>query len=146
MSQANWLPDDATTNCTGCDSKFDLLNRKHHCRSCKRIFCHPCSQNNIDLPHLGLKGKQRVCKQCYISENKRLEWQMKYIPKLQSGSIMLHLHRFSQDSRFVRLSNDAKTIELCEINTKQIKETLPLSSIQNIVEGKTTSFLAKQKK
>ena len=33
-----WIPNEKITNCFKCRSEFSLLNRKHHCRSCGRIF------------------------------------------------------------------------------------------------------------
>ena len=38
-----WIPNEKITNCFKCRSEFSLLNRKHHCRSCGRIFCRNCS-------------------------------------------------------------------------------------------------------
>ena len=59
MAQHLWLPDESQHTCTSCNSKFDLMNRKHHCRACGRIFCGACSNNKMELPHMGTKGKQR---------------------------------------------------------------------------------------
>lgn len=43
--------DDATVNnCYKCNSNFSIFNRRHHCRSCGRIFCHNCSQWTEYIP------------------------------------------------------------------------------------------------
>ncbi len=38
------VDDSFITTCYKCNGAFGLLNRKHHCRACGRIFCNPCSQ------------------------------------------------------------------------------------------------------
>ena len=51
--------------CNNCHLPFNVTRRKHHCRSCGRIFCQKCSQNNSLLPsELGYTKEQRVCDRC----------------------------------------------------------------------------------
>ena len=47
---ATWIPDARVRRCFGCNSVFSLLNRKHHCRSCGRIFCASCSSYREVIP------------------------------------------------------------------------------------------------
>eukprot|EP00051_Salpingoeca_urceolata_P004581 m.66112 g.66112 ORF g.66112 m.66112 type:complete len:929 (+) comp13712_c0_seq3:150-2936(+) len=42
--------DDATTHCSGCGSEFSQLRRKHHCRTCGKVFCHDCSDFWDEMP------------------------------------------------------------------------------------------------
>ena len=37
-----WLDDDSQVSCFGCSGVFNVLRRKHHCRSCGRLFCRFC--------------------------------------------------------------------------------------------------------
>lgn len=82
-----WIKDDIVDNCYNCQQIFSWLTRKHHCRSCGRIFCSKCSDFYIELPHTYIsfpkkpnnlikkkisnilteekKTKERVCLQCY---------------------------------------------------------------------------------
>ena len=46
----NWAPDDETDKCSRCDGPFTMLNRKHHCRACGKIFCAECSAHNGSIP------------------------------------------------------------------------------------------------
>ena len=48
----SWLNDKAISNCFICKKLFNFLNRKHHCRSCGRIFCYYCSNNYIRYPRI----------------------------------------------------------------------------------------------
>jgi len=61
-----WIPDDAVRQCNRCQSPFNLLRRKHHCRRCGHVFCDTCSQKAALLPaSFGFGRKpQRVCETC----------------------------------------------------------------------------------
>lgn len=60
-----WYPDDMTTHCSNalCSSQFGLINRKHHCRKCGKIFCSNCWGRELFLPIYNKKVP--VCDQCY---------------------------------------------------------------------------------
>ncbi len=81
-----WVKDENVYNCYKCNSKFNLINRKHHCRNCGKIFCFECINNYISIPN-NIKtvpkeynyldyntyidyfnvnnGLEKVCKKCY---------------------------------------------------------------------------------
>lgn len=40
----HWVNDEDVKLCPQCAKSFNLLRRKHHCRVCGTIQCHPCSQ------------------------------------------------------------------------------------------------------
>ncbi|OBZ82840.1 1-phosphatidylinositol 3-phosphate 5-kinase fab1 [Choanephora cucurbitarum] len=56
-----WMPDEQCKECVGCNAPFNLFRRKHHCRTCGRIFCSKCLSNNIHTSQ-----SLRVCNDCYI--------------------------------------------------------------------------------
>ncbi|XP_050818864.1 lateral signaling target protein 2 homolog isoform X3 [Gopherus flavomarginatus] len=62
-----WVPDGTCSQCTACQSPFTVLRRRHHCRSCGKIFCSRCSQHTAPLPHYGLLKPVRVCTHCYTT-------------------------------------------------------------------------------
>jgi phosphatidylinositol 3-kinase len=45
-----WVEDGNVVACYKCKIKFGMFTRKHHCRSCGRIFCSSCSNNWTILP------------------------------------------------------------------------------------------------
>lgn len=47
-----WVPDSHTDRCTACKTLFTLINRKHHCRICGRIFCSECLPYMQSLPSM----------------------------------------------------------------------------------------------
>ena len=86
-----WTKDKNIENCYKCHTKFTLLNRKHHCRSCGKIFCGLCSNfwckipdyvNHLEkdnlwgwniLDYLKDTTVQRVCYTCYTNIYNLLE-------------------------------------------------------------------------
>lgn len=140
-----WLPDSSATKCAGCKSNFSLLNRKHHCRTCGRVFCQSCSSKKIDLSHIGIKKgvAHRVCNYCFKLESKRKFWIEKACPALKIGSIVLHLGRFSSSTRILKLSEDEKRIEILEFESKKLKDSINIHHIKEVIEGKTTPHLKK---
>ncbi|XP_065830918.1 myotubularin-related protein 4-like isoform X3 [Oscarella lobularis] len=60
-----WVPDHAQTRCSGCHAYFWLAKRRHHCRSCGKLFCHYCSDHYHPVPSEQLYEPVRVCKVCY---------------------------------------------------------------------------------
>lgn len=69
------------THCENCKCTFTMIYRKHHCRSCGKIFCASCCYKKIEVPKDFLSYQQysifsyfskeeRVCELCYseISE------------------------------------------------------------------------------
>uniref|UniRef100_A0A8C5UH31 FYVE-type domain-containing protein n=1 Tax=Malurus cyaneus samueli TaxID=2593467 RepID=A0A8C5UH31_9PASS len=62
-----WVPDSTCSQCSACRSPFTLLRRRHHCRSCGKIFCARCSPNAAVLPHYSQSKPVRVCTHCYTT-------------------------------------------------------------------------------
>ncbi|XP_015221554.2 myotubularin-related protein 3 isoform X2 [Lepisosteus oculatus] len=69
-----WYPDHLAAQCYGCESRFWLATRKHHCRdrepvdeawNCGNVFCSTCCDQKIPVPSQQLFEPSRVCKTCY---------------------------------------------------------------------------------
>ncbi|XP_018496754.1 pleckstrin homology domain-containing family F member 2 [Galendromus occidentalis] len=64
---AVWVPDSGAGKCMVCkETKFTLINRRHHCRKCGCVVCANCSQHKFMLPAQSSKPV-RVCDCCYSS-------------------------------------------------------------------------------
>eukprot|EP00092_Neocalanus_flemingeri_P094563 GFUD01120259.1.p1 GENE.GFUD01120259.1~~GFUD01120259.1.p1 ORF type:complete len:972 (-),score=250.85 GFUD01120259.1:755-3670(-) len=61
-----WVPDHAASSCMGCHTQFWFGRRKHHCRSCGRLFCSECSEQAVPIPAEQLYQPVRVCDQCFM--------------------------------------------------------------------------------
>ena len=82
-----WVPNKKVNTCFDCGAEFGYLIRKHHCRSCGRIFCYDCARwyckDNDYIPkptppeksfmdltqYMEDKNKMRVCRTCNESVN-----------------------------------------------------------------------------
>uniref|UniRef100_A0A8C6SZW7 Lateral signaling target protein 2 homolog n=1 Tax=Neogobius melanostomus TaxID=47308 RepID=A0A8C6SZW7_9GOBI len=62
----DWVPDDVCNSCIACKAPFTVIRRKHHCRSCGKIFCSRCSSHSAPLPRYGQVKPVRVCTHCYM--------------------------------------------------------------------------------
>ncbi|XP_069651315.1 lateral signaling target protein 2 homolog isoform X4 [Haliaeetus albicilla] len=62
----DWVPDEVCSYCTACKAPFTVIRRKHHCRSCGKIFCSRCSSHSAPLPRYGQMKPVRVCTHCYM--------------------------------------------------------------------------------
>ncbi|KAI7883891.1 FYVE-domain-containing protein [Lichtheimia hyalospora FSU 10163] len=61
-----WINDIDVTQCTLCNSPFNAIRRRHHCRHCGNIFCQECSSKSVPLPQLGYGSRPvRVCNGCF---------------------------------------------------------------------------------
>jgi len=45
-----WVRDSVAKTCYSCKTSFSILNRKHHCRLCGRIYCATCSHHRLKIP------------------------------------------------------------------------------------------------
>ncbi|XP_038062031.1 WD repeat and FYVE domain-containing protein 3-like isoform X2 [Patiria miniata] len=61
----HWVKDESSDSCTACGTKFSLTERRHHCRSCGKLFCSKCSRFESAVPRLHINKPVRVCQACY---------------------------------------------------------------------------------
>ncbi|KAJ3231360.1 hypothetical protein HDU81_003836 [Chytriomyces hyalinus] len=74
FSQQHWAPDESVSACSmsSCETKFGLIQRKHHCRCCGLIFCASHSAQKMRLSIANHKYdsngvETRVCDGCFRS-------------------------------------------------------------------------------
>ena len=61
--QPFWVPDAEAPNCMICSTKFTVVKRRHHCRSCGKVLCSNCCGDKYRLVYM--EGKEgRVCTPC----------------------------------------------------------------------------------
>ncbi|KAI1714205.1 FYVE zinc finger domain-containing protein [Ditylenchus destructor] len=63
--EAPWIPDDKATKCLmeGCNTKFNFVQRRHHCRQCGWLICRKC----VGYAPVKVKDykSNKVCPSCY---------------------------------------------------------------------------------
>jgi hypothetical protein len=67
---STWVADETRSECANepCRQKFDLLNRRHHCRLCGDIFCVKCADHHILISsgfEVAAAFPIRVCNTCF---------------------------------------------------------------------------------
>lgn len=134
-----WVKSDTVTSCYECKKDFWLYLRKHHCRSCGRVFCCDCTSNYIELPN-GIENfptepkywtksienvllgknteKQRVCDCCYyrLTNIKKVE---NIVKQLDMWNIdVLDLYVFTKVNRSYRKASAHLLAQFREIQYK----------------------------
>jgi len=64
LAEPQWTPDNEALVCSSCNTKFTLLNRRHHCRRCGKIFCNSCCKVKVQLHRMSFVDPVRQCKPC----------------------------------------------------------------------------------
>jgi hypothetical protein len=88
-SRPTWLDEGDTKGdpkfkvCLCCQKKFNLKNRKSHCRRCGGVMCKACTAA-MELPAMLYTEPQKVCLQC--TEGQYASRHILKIPKSQRGN------------------------------------------------------------
>ncbi|KAK6633574.1 hypothetical protein RUM44_004181 [Polyplax serrata] len=69
----HWLRDEGAESCVGCRVKFNIYERKHHCRNCGQVFCSKCSRFESEIFKLKILKPVRVCQTCHKSLKQKQE-------------------------------------------------------------------------
>ncbi|EDQ86383.1 uncharacterized protein MONBRDRAFT_28358 [Monosiga brevicollis MX1] len=59
-----WIPDHDVSMCMVCTYEFNMIRRRHHCRSCGKVVCGSCSGHQLQLAYLSHEYG-RVCDECF---------------------------------------------------------------------------------
>ena len=69
-SKDEWVKDENVSECMVCQTgRFNLLNRRHHCRRCGRVVCSNCSQKVTLIDNV----PRRTCNDCF-KQTERLKF------------------------------------------------------------------------
>lgn len=87
VSLPAWVPDEAVEKCYGCSAAFDFVNRKHHCRRCRNIFCHSCTPQEAERPlrMIGAADPVRLCRACSKAVPEENDFIQHFLPVLVRG-------------------------------------------------------------
>lgn len=88
-----WIPDARVQRCFACNVEFSMFRRKHHCRSCGRIFCASCTAYREKMPSYyrsyapspsQTTETQRMCAKCAskLRQAANVEWIVRVLSKL----------------------------------------------------------------
>ncbi|XP_077477767.1 zinc finger FYVE domain-containing protein 21 isoform X2 [Stigmatopora argus] len=132
LDEPRWVPDKDCSRCMQCDTKFDFIKRRHHCRRCGRCFCDKCCSKKVALPRMSFVDPVRQCTQCCLLSQKEADFYEKQIKVLLAGStFMVTLGssdkcetmtcRLSNNQRYLFLDGESHfEVELSRISSMQI--------------------------
>eukprot|EP00485_Elphidium_margaritaceum_P009219 CAMPEP_0202691274 /NCGR_PEP_ID=MMETSP1385-20130828/6035_1 /ASSEMBLY_ACC=CAM_ASM_000861 /TAXON_ID=933848 /ORGANISM="Elphidium margaritaceum" /LENGTH=439 /DNA_ID=CAMNT_0049346651 /DNA_START=89 /DNA_END=1408 /DNA_ORIENTATION=+ len=71
LSAPLMVPDDWSDECQmkDCDTKFTMINRRHHCRYCGKLICKSCGKYKLASRVNKDRVVKPVCKQCFYQYN-----------------------------------------------------------------------------
>lgn len=138
--EAWWQRDEDVSSCGACGAAFSLTRRKHHCRSCGRIFCAPCSSRTRAVPHRGHSSAVRVCDECDALENTRVAFAARYRDFLVRGAVLVKHNAGvgGTSRRHVRLSERGDAILYGPEGGKKAPKSLPVAELQAVSVGMDT--------
>uniref|UniRef100_A0A8U7MP03 Zinc finger FYVE-type containing 21 n=1 Tax=Corvus moneduloides TaxID=1196302 RepID=A0A8U7MP03_CORMO len=132
LDEPPWVPDKECPRCMQCDTKFDFITRKHHCRRCGKCFCDKCCSKKVPLPRMCFVDPVRQCAECALVSQKETEFYDKQLKVLMNGAAFfvtlgtsdkseLMVCRLSTNQRYLVLDGDSHyEIEITQISTVQI--------------------------
>ncbi|XP_058847907.1 zinc finger FYVE domain-containing protein 21-like isoform X1 [Acipenser ruthenus] len=138
LDEPQWVPDKECPRCMQCDTKFDFLTRKHHCRRCGKCFCDKCCSKKVLLPRMCFVDPVRQCAECSLVSQKEMEFYDKQIKVLTNGATFTVTLGTSEksESMVCRLSNNHRYLFLDGDSHFEV-ELSRVSSFQILTEGFT---------
>nr|XP_009940676.1 PREDICTED: zinc finger FYVE domain-containing protein 21 [Opisthocomus hoazin] len=124
--------------CMQCDTKFDFITRKHHCRRCGKCFCDKCCSKKVPLPRMCFVDPVRQCAECALISQKETEFYDKQLKVLMNGATFFVTLGASDKSELMvcRLSNNQRYLVLDGDSHYEI-EIVQISTVQILTEGFT---------
>ncbi|KAH9492863.1 hypothetical protein Btru_024882 [Bulinus truncatus] len=126
-----WVPDYVATKCMVCREKFNVVNRRHHCRSCGKLICRSCCKK-APIEYKNSK-KRLVCAGCFLvimnkSQEDNTEAERPSVPakgKHSQRSSQKTSHVSVKISSFLHSPLRRITDSSAEVKTGSIKITPP---------------------
>ncbi|KAL4130355.1 hypothetical protein PRIC2_006356 [Phytophthora ramorum] len=82
-----WVKDEFVEACELCGVEFDLMTRKHHCRSCGLVFCGRCAGHFDRVVKFGFVDPVRLCNDCSNAAQTENVFYEKHLPLLEGGDL-----------------------------------------------------------
>jgi len=126
-----WMADEESDSCGVCGSPFTLLLRRHHCRSCGKIFCGDCTTQ--ELFFTDSQKPERVCNQVifffpfvlFFFFKKKTQTLIFTISTKQSVS--LNISRLVVDKR----KKEKKRMKMKKNQNRNLNQNLPNLHLKN---------------
>ncbi|XP_029453909.1 zinc finger FYVE domain-containing protein 21 isoform X2 [Rhinatrema bivittatum] len=138
LEEPQWVPDKECPRCMQCDTKFDFITRKHHCRRCGKCFCDKCCSKKVPLPRMCFVDPVRQCAECALVSQKETEFYDRQLKVLMNGATFFVTAETTEKSETMvcRLSNNHRCLFL-DGNSHYEIEFARISTVQILTEGFT---------
>ncbi len=149
-----WVKDEDASECYDCGNRFNsIIDRKHHCRKCRNIFCKLCSNEKSKILLFSINEEVRVCRECLEELPVENNYIIQYRPVLQNGENFKKSIMMGLSTKVVRLRlmqnettlvyDDESRAEPTEIQLAEIKK-LSMTSLKafEIITDKSFCFEA----
>eukprot|EP01088_Endostelium_zonatum_P006730 TRINITY_DN1887_c0_g1_i1.p1 TRINITY_DN1887_c0_g1~~TRINITY_DN1887_c0_g1_i1.p1 ORF type:complete len:272 (+),score=59.39 TRINITY_DN1887_c0_g1_i1:65-880(+) len=142
-----WVKDEHVSHCEGCNSLFDSVNRRHHCRFCGHVFCTNCSVYKLVNPAFDLNGDRgcNLCHQFLNTDLKYLQNPQNFVRYTMMGkqNVTISLS-FDYMSLVVQvLSSSAGESDSLLANRMRGGDNLNLGQYQRLTDGQQTEVFRK---
>ncbi|KAK2541260.1 Zfyve21 [Columba guinea] len=155
LDEPPWVPDKECPRCMQCDTKFDFITRKHHCRRCGKCFCDKCCSKKVPLPRMCFVDPVRQCAECALISQKEAEFYDKQLKVLMNvpfdglSPLSMMLMCTIGATFFVTLgTSDKSELMVCRLSNNQRYlvldgdshyeiEIIQISTVQILTEGFT---------
>ncbi|XP_007128458.1 zinc finger FYVE domain-containing protein 21 isoform X3 [Physeter macrocephalus] len=136
LEEPQWVPDKECPRCMQCDTKFDFLTRKHHCRRCGKCFCDKCCSQKVALRRMCFVDPVRQCAECALVSHREAEFYDKQLKLLLSGATFLVTFGNSEksDTMVCRLSSNQRYL-LLDGDGRHEVEVTRIAAVQMLAEG-----------
>ncbi|XP_059771090.1 zinc finger FYVE domain-containing protein 21 isoform X1 [Balaenoptera ricei] len=136
LEEPQWVPDKECPRCMQCDTKFDFLTRKHHCRRCGKCFCDKCCSQKVALRRMCFVDPVRQCAECALVSHREAEFYDKQLKLLLSGATFLVTFGNSEksDTMVCRLSSNQRYL-LLDGDSRHEVEVTRIAAVQMLTEG-----------
>ncbi|XP_052767730.1 zinc finger FYVE domain-containing protein 21-like [Mya arenaria] len=124
LQEPAWVPDAQCQKCVQCQGKFDLFNRRHHCRRCGKCFCDKCCSTQVALPRMLFVDPVRHCAGCSTISKKEADFFEKNVKTLTAGGMFtvtqsgntdanntVFTCKLSTDHRLLQIENESQRLD-----------------------------------
>eukprot|EP00106_Octopus_bimaculoides_P020910 XP_014788352.1 PREDICTED: zinc finger FYVE domain-containing protein 21-like isoform X1 [Octopus bimaculoides] len=136
IPEPNWVPDNEYVHCMQCQVRFALMNRRHHCRRCGRLFCSRCCENKVALPRMCFIDPVRMCGSCTKITKQENDFFDKHLKVLLNGCEFYVVDDINSEP------SDNSTIFFCKLSTDhryllyesetQVRDSLLLCKVDRV--------------
>ena len=98
-----WIKDDTVHECYNCDLKFNITERKHHCRRCRNIFCYSCTSYKANIILYNIKNDVKVCNSCKTVLQAENHYLLTQQPMLFNGELFVRYRMLGFTKHMIKL-------------------------------------------